>query len=232
MRANATPELAQGMLAVAEQLHFPSLTIGLGVSLEDQSGFRFDNALFPMPDWEPTGGYTINRALLFAVVRQESGFNPEAKSPVGALGLMQLMPQTMKAMQKRLADRLGAGKVDWRDPETSLALGQEYLRYLLADGEIQGDLILAAAAYNAGPGKLAKWRTTLPYDSDPLLFIESLPSKETRNFVQRVLSSMWIYQQKLGQTSPSLDALAAGAWPGYVPEPEQFETASQTDVAY
>lgn len=232
MRANATPELAQGMLAIAERLRFPSLTIGLGVSLEDQSGFRFDNALFPMPDWEPMGGYSINRALLYAVARQESGFNPEAKSPMGALGLMQLMPQTMKAMQKRLADTLGSSKADWRDPTVSLALGQEYIRYLLAEKEIQGDLILLAAAYNAGPGNLAKWRETLAYDSDPLLFIESLPSKETRNFVQRVLAGMWIYQQKLGHASSSLDALAAGAWPGYVPEPEQFDTAAQTDAAY
>jgi len=228
MRAGATPELAQGMLAVAERLHFPSLTIGLGVSLEDQSGFRFDNALFPMPEWQPKGGYQVNRALLFAVVRQESGFNPEAKSPVGALGLMQLMPQTIKAMQKRLVGTLGTKHLDWSDPETSLALGQEYIRYLLADDDIQGDLILLAAAYNAGPAKLAKWRETLAYDSDPLLFIESLPSKETRNFVQRVLSSMWIYQQRLGQASPALDALAAGAWPGYVPEQEQIEAVADS----
>jgi peptidoglycan lytic transglycosylase len=233
LRANATPELAQGMLAVAERLHFPSLTIALGVSLEGQSGFRFDNALFPMPDWQPKGGYSINRALLFAFARQESGFNPEAKSPVGALGVMQLMPHTLKAMNQRLTDTLGASKrVDWRDPEVSLALGQEYIQYLLEDDDIQGDLILLAAAYNAGPNKLAKWRAELGYDSDPLLFIESMPARETRNFVQRVLASMWIYQQKLGQASPSLDALAAGAWPGYFPQQDLMETAAETDVSY
>lgn len=236
MRARSTPELAQGMLAIADRLHLPSLMMGLGVSLEGQSDFRFDNALFPMPDWEPKGGYSINRALLFAFARQESGFNPDAKSPVGALGLMQLMPHTMKAMRQRLEATLGAGeRTEWRDPEVSLALGQEYIRYLLDDDDIQGDLILLAAAYNAGPGKLAKWRTTLSYDSDPLLFIESMPARETRNFVQRVLAGMWIYQQKLGQSSPSLDALAAGAWPGYVPQQDLIETAAEAveaDVAY
>lgn len=219
MRARAAPELAQGMLAIADQLRMPALMMGLGVTLEDQSGFRLDNALFPMPEWEPTGGYSINRALLFAFARQESGFNPEAKSPVGALGLMQLMPPTLKAMRKRLGDTLGgSAKVDWSDPAVSLALGQEYIHYLLDDPNIQGDLLLLAAAYNAGPGKLARWRDRIAYDSDPLLFLESIPARETRGFVKRVLASMWIYQQKLGQLSPSLDALAAGAWPGYVPQ--------------
>jgi len=219
MRARATPELAQGMLAIADQLRMPSLMMGLGVTLEDQSGFRLDNALFPMPEWEPTGGYSINRALLFAFARQESGFNPVAQSPVGALGLMQLMPPTLKAMRKRLGATLGeSAKVDWKDPAVSLALGQEYIHYLMDDPNIQGDLLLLAAAYNAGPGKLAQWRDRIAYDADPLLFLESIPVRETRGFVKRVLASMWIYQQKLGQASPSLNALAAGAWPGYVPQ--------------
>jgi soluble lytic murein transglycosylase-like protein len=226
LRPQAGPELTQGMLAIANQIGMPSLTLGLGASLEDKSGFRLDNALFPTPSWTPKGGFKVNRALLFALARTESGFNPEAKSPVGALGLMQLMPPTVKYTGARLAEVLGTSKPDWRDPETNMALGQEYVQYLLEDSNVNGDLLLMAAAYNAGPGNLAKWRDKFAYDNDPLLFLESMPSRETHDFAQRVLASMWIYQQRLGQDSPTLDALAAGAWPQYRPQDDEAVAAA------
>ena len=70
-------------------------------------------------------------------------------------------------------------------------------------------------AYNGGPGNLNKWRRKSDYQGDPLLFIESIPSRETRAFVERVLTNLWIYRFRLGQPAPSLDAIAAGAWPRY-----------------
>jgi soluble lytic murein transglycosylase len=226
LRPQAGPELTQGMLAIANEIGMPSLTLGLGASLEGKSGFRLDNALFPTPAWTPKGGFKVNRALLFALARTESGFNPDAKSPMGALGLMQLMPGTVKYTGGRLADVLGSGKPDWRDPEINMALGQEYVQYLLEDSNVNGDLLLMAAAYNAGPGNLAKWREKFAYDGDPLLFLESMPSRETRDFAERVLASMWIYQQRLGQDSPTLDALAAGAWPQYRPQDDEAVAAA------
>ena len=75
---------------------------------------------------------------------------------------------------------------------------------------------MMAAAYNGGPGNLAKWkRRTLPYSKDPLMFIESIPARETRDFVERVLSNLWMYRERLGQATPSLDAIAAGELPLY-----------------
>jgi soluble lytic murein transglycosylase-like protein len=100
-------------------------------------------------------------------------------------------------------------------PETNIALGQKYIRRLLADSAVNGDLIRLAAAYNAGPGNVAKWQRD-GADDDPLLFIESLPSRETRIFIETILTDFWVYRMRLGQQTPSLAALASGRWPMYV----------------
>lgn len=228
LRPKAGPDLAQAMLAVAEKLGMPSLTMGLGVALEGQLSYRFDSALFPEPQWVPIGGYKIDRALLFALARQESGFNGDAKSESGALGLMQIMPKTLSFVAKRLGEDFADAKSEWKNPEISLALGQEYVRYLLADPNVKGDLMLMAVAYNAGPGNLAKWRSAYGYDADPLLFLESIPSGQTRLFVERILAATWIYHQRFGQSAPSLDALAAGAWPAYVPQDAEARAAADS----
>jgi soluble lytic murein transglycosylase len=100
------------------------------------------------------------------------------------------------------------------DPEINLALAQEYITTLLADEHIKGNLVLLAATYNRGPGAL-RWQSSAELRKDPLLFIESIPTQQTRVFTQRVLANYWIYRQRLGQGSPDLDALAAGQWPTY-----------------
>jgi soluble lytic murein transglycosylase len=94
-------------------------------------------------------------------------------------------------------------------------LGQKYIKILLRDTKINGDLFFMAAAWNGGPGNLNKWRVNNNYMDDPLFFIESIPSRETRNFVEKVLTNLWIYRDRLGQPTPSLDAIAAGKWPLY-----------------
>lgn len=81
---------------------------------------------------------------------------------------------------------------------------------------VSGNLVLMIAAYNGGPGNIAKWQRNLRHNSDPLIFIESIPMRETRIFVQRVFENMWIYRARLGQDIPSLAALASGRWPTYV----------------
>ena len=80
---------------------------------------------------------------------------------------------------------------------------------------VEGDLFRLTTAYNGGPGNLAKWERKIKIEDDPLLFIESLPSRETRVFIERVLTNFWIYRARLGQPAPSLDAAASGTWPGY-----------------
>src|SRR5690606_4384014 len=165
--------------------------------------------------WQPKDGFEVDRALLYALMRQESGFNPDARSGVGASGLMQIMPATGAYISPELEDHDGGAGAALLDPTTNVTVGQDYVQRLLDDGNVRGDLFLLTAAYNAGPGNLAKWRKGAGYDQDPLLFIESIPSRETRLFIERVLANLWIYRQRLGQATPSLDAIAAGAWPVY-----------------
>ncbi|MEP2546153.1 MAG: lytic transglycosylase domain-containing protein, partial [Alphaproteobacteria bacterium] len=190
---------------------------GLAVRLSDRlfpDGGGFDGAAYPVPAWLPSGGFTVDRALVYAVIRQESKFNPKAKSWAGARGLMQLMPRTASFVARDSSlHRHRLPKL--YDPDLNLKLGQKYIGMLLAEPHIQGDLLLLAAAWNGGPGNLNKWRRRIEYTNDPLLFIETIPAFETRHFVERVLANLWIYRDRLGQDKPSLDALAAGQWPVY-----------------
>jgi len=80
---------------------------------------------------------------------------------------------------------------------------------------VKGNLLFLAASYNSGPGNLARWQQAMHHNGDALLFLESIPVRETRHFVQRVLTNYWTYRNRLGQDAPSLDAIAAGNWPTY-----------------
>ena len=138
---------------------------------------------------------TMNTSLLYAISRQESALYPQAQSPVGARGLMQLMPATAK----ETAGKLGVpyrNEQQLFDPAMNIRLGSAYLKRLL--DVYDGNRILAAAAYNAGPGRVKRWRDQS--DNKPMdVWVESIPYKETRNYVQNVLSFDLIYQHKLQQ---------------------------------
>ncbi len=95
---------------------------------------------------------------------------------------------------------------------------------------MKGDLFRLTTAYNGGPGNLNKWQRKMEFNGDPLLFIESLPSRETRLFVERVLTNFWIYRMRLGQRVPSLDDIVAGDWPRYTAlDNEPRDLASSTN---
>ena len=138
---------------------------------------------------------SVNMSLLYAISRQESALYPLAQSPVGARGLMQLMPATAK----ETAGKLGVpyrNEQQLFDPALNVRLGSAYLKRLL--DVYDGNRILAAAAYNAGPGRVKRWREQS--DNKPMdVWVESIPYKETRNYVQNVLSFDLIYQHKLQQ---------------------------------
>ncbi len=207
--------LGAALVGLANRLDIPATQLRLARSYADGGGRAFDAALFPMPPWEPEGGYQVDRALIFAFMRQESGFVVKAKSEAGAHGLMQLMPNTASYVANDRSLK-GRGKHKLLAPEFNIALGQRYLAHLLAERRVRGNLFHLAIAYNSGPSKLKRWLAKLPHGNDPLLFIESIPSRETRFFVERVLANFWIYRERLRQDTPSLDAVATGHWPIYL----------------
>jgi soluble lytic murein transglycosylase len=144
----------------------------------------------------------LDPAWVYAVIRQESGFRPAARSPVGALGLMQIMPATGQELAKEAPDLTGDTPDLLLRPETNLRLGARYLQKVLE--RLQGNPVLATAAYNAGPSKVARWLpvgAALPAD----LWAETIPYQETRSYVQRVLEYAAIYARRLGSSeSPPL----------------------------
>jgi soluble lytic murein transglycosylase len=214
------------LLTIAERGGMPGLATRLAGLLHKAGGPRYDSALFPVPPWTPRAGFTLNRALIYAIMRQESHFDPDAKSRAGALGLMQLMPGTAQHVDKR---RGGTPQSRERlsDPEINVGLAQRLIGQLLGEEQVRGNLFRLAAAYNGGLGKLTRMQEKGAPGSDPLLFIESIPSAETRLFLEHILSNYWIYQTRFGQPTNSLDALAAGDWPIYTPNPGQIELADR-----
>lgn len=121
--------------------------------------------------------------LVAAVMREESHFNPGALSPVGAMGLMQIMPSTGAQIAKELGEGFKKGSLF--DPGTSIRFGSWYLGKILK--RFNGDAVLAIAGYNAGPNAAARWAAALPMETDE--FVESIPYEETRGYVKRVLKS-------------------------------------------
>ena len=132
----------------------------------------------------------VDPFLVAGIIREESLYNPKALSPVGAMGLMQLMPETAN----RIARRLGLVPVDREDllqGEMNVRLGVAYVGQLLRD--YQGNLIRAVAAYNAGPAAVKRWIAKFG-SRDPDEFVELISYRETRRYVKRVLTSYRIYQ--------------------------------------
>jgi soluble lytic murein transglycosylase-like protein len=217
----APPSVVPSLVALADRGGMPAVSLQL--ARQTGEGRRHDHAMFPMPRWEPKGGWMVDRALLFALMRQESEFLPHAESGAGARGLMQLMPSTAHAVAEAagvaLKDRKhvkGKPADKLLEPETNIALAQHYIGELMAHPGIRNNLLLLTAAYNSGPGTVAKWRSRAELKDDPLLFLELMPARETRVFVQRVLTNYWAYRTRLGQPAPELDALVEGRWPTYV----------------
>ena len=210
--SKAGTEARVAMLGVAMRSNMPSFSMRLASQLNRNGVKTPDAALYPMPEWEPKKGFKVDRALIFALMRQESGFNPKAKSYAGAKGLMQLMPGTASFVAR---DRRMRWSKKLFEPEVNIHLGQNYIQMLLDEKAIHGDLFHLTAAWNGGPGNLNKWKRGVKHENDPLLFIESIPSKETRIFIERVLTNFWIYRDRMGQEAPTLGAIASGGWPRY-----------------
>lgn len=142
----------------------------------------------------------IDPAFAFAIVRQESAFTPDARSHAGALGLMQLLPRTARQVARRMNVRLRHDR-ELLEIDTNLRLGMAHLRDMLS--RYNNNRLLAAAAYNAGRYRVDKWirqDAIIPAD----IWVETLPFRETRNYIQNVLLFTAIYEQKLGGSPPRM----------------------------
>jgi soluble lytic murein transglycosylase len=199
------------LLRVAARLSLPATQIWLAHNAP--SGLRPDAAArYPAPSWTPEGGWRVDRALVFAHALQESAFRTDAVSRAGARGLMQVLPTTVQLMARRRGIDMAG---DLADPVFNMECGQSYLEQL-RDGSATGGLLpKVIAAYNAGPGAVQRWNATSRDESDPLLFIESIPYAETRAYVTLVLRNYWMYETQAGKPSTSLGAIAQGMWPRF-----------------
>lgn len=203
--------------AVSSLYGLPSVSILVSGVMRDRGVLEINDdiiysAQYPLPDWEPMGGWSIDRALLLAITKQESGFKPNAKSNAGANGLMQIMPSTAKRVARK--NDVKMSEIDMSKPEHNMFLGQQYIVDLLSHQVIKNNIIKMLVAYNAGMGNLVKFEKSFS-TSDPLLYIESFPAYETRNYIKRVMSNLWLYRARLNQPLTALRELADGHWPYY-----------------
>jgi soluble lytic murein transglycosylase-like protein len=214
LAARARPELTYALAALAEAMRLPGAQMRVAQRLRLMDGRRHDGALYPVPAWEPVGGFRLDRALLYAIIRAESAFDIEARSSADARGVMQVLPQTARFVAS-LSDVAFDGVSSLYNPSINMQVGQELLVWLAGTRTVDDSLIHLVTAYNAGEGRLARWleKDLRGLEKDPLLFIESVPFSETRRYTKKVLANLWAYRARLGQDIPSLRALAANKWP-------------------
>ena len=171
---------------------------------------------YPVPHREALSAaarqWNQEEAILYAIIRQESRFMPEARSRVGATGLMQLMPATARWVARQIG--LKPFHPDMlRRPEVNVNMGAFYFGRVLAE---LGHPVLATAAYNAGPGRARRWRDEGPLEG--AVYAETIPFNETRDYVKKVLANAWFYHHRLTGQVASMRELV-GVVPGSSGEP-------------
>jgi soluble lytic murein transglycosylase len=207
------PGQLDAIAAMATTQQNPRAVLAIG-KIALQRGFPLDQHAYPLaaiPDFDPVGD-DVEPAMVYAIARQESAFNPKAVSSAGARGLMQLMPATAKRTAQRF-------KVDFdlnrlvEDPSYNAKIGSAHLGELMEDWK--GSYILAFASYNAGGGNVNKWVKAYgdPRKSDVDLvdWVERIPFYETRNYVQRVMENLHVYRQRLNEKKAPMVPEAATA---------------------
>ena len=185
-----------------------------------QRGYPMDAHAFPLlgvPTVERVGT-AVDGAMVYAVTRQESAFAPEVQSSAGAQGLMQLMPDTARRTARRFGVDFDAARL--LEPAYNAKLGTAHLGELIEDWK--GFPVLMFAAYNAGGGNVSKWIKAYgdPRSPkvDPIDWVERIPFSETRNYVQRVMESMLVYQHRLRSQSATVRSTeTASSQPNLVP---------------
>jgi soluble lytic murein transglycosylase len=150
-----------------------------------------------MPEFKSLLSERVDPALVHALSRQESEFNAAAKSPVGASGLMQLMPATARMVARQYKVQYSADRLT--NPAYNTQLGEAFLQGVIDD--YGGSYFLALAAYNAGGGRVAEWMKQFgdPRNPnvDPVDWIERIPFTETRNYVFKIMETLQLYRSRL-----------------------------------
>ncbi|QCS48814.1 tetratricopeptide repeat protein [Picosynechococcus sp. PCC 11901] len=193
----------QGLLKLAQGRYLQGINTIWNLSQRDEPGDRqawlalrenetYWHALFPFPYAEPIQRWAaendLNPLLVVSLMRQESRFEKNIESPVGAKGLMQVMPSTAEWIAQQTTGNAYA--LD--EPEDNIKLGTWYLRY--THQEYDDNSMLAIASYNAGPGNVAQWLQRYGLN-DPDTFIEQIPFNETKNYVETVFANYWNYER-------------------------------------
>ena len=192
--------VAQARLAYEKQWYFPAIRTISQAQYWDDLDIRFPMAYRSTLTSEARKR-DLHSSWVFAITRQESAFMSDAKSGVGATGLMQLMPATAKETAKRYGIPFSSNQ-QLVNPNLNIQLGTAYLNQLYA--QFNGNRVLASAAYNGGGGNVRKWlrgADHLPAD----VWIETIPFDETRQYVQNVLAYSVIYGKKLDAPVPVME---------------------------
>jgi soluble lytic murein transglycosylase len=201
----------RGLLAASE-LALQSGLADRAIGAADRTASLHDfGRRYPTHHREPLAAaarqWNVDEALLFGIIRQESRFNAAARSRVGAMGLMQLMPATARWVAKQIPVQSYRPAL-LVQPDVNVAMGTYYFHRVLSD---LGDPVLATAGYNAGPGRAKRWRHDRPLEG--AVYAESIPFDETRGYVKKVMANAWFYTHRLTGRTASLRALM-GTVPG------------------
>ncbi|MYA18538.1 MAG: transglycosylase SLT domain-containing protein [Gammaproteobacteria bacterium] len=210
--SNAVREWQYALSSLPADLHqhLVELTLAMGwidqaisgawkAELKDLVAVRFPT---PYLDLYQRNAFEANlpTGLLLAVSRRESAFNPRARSPAGARGLMQLMPATARLIADRIRDKRPHTDELYR-PETNIRFGAHHLARLM--DRYGRNRALVAAAYNAGEGRVAQWLEDTSGMATPV-WIERIPFRETRDYVKNVLFYHYVYRHEVGEPGPVL----------------------------
>ncbi len=209
-----------GLVTLASELHLPNLQLRLA-NMPQLSKAEKLFASYPMPDFILNAQSDVNPALLLAIARNESAFRDTAASGAGAVGMMQILPSTAHAIERRVGrEQLQVASTSaepiitrLNDPATSARYSAEYLKILKRESAVGNNLVRVIAAYNAGPGSVANWQSMASNINDPLLYIESIPYAETRNYVMQVMAQYWVYQTLRGEKPETIQTVTRGVWP-------------------
>ena len=201
----------RGLLAAAQ--------IAADADVPDRAIFTADRTLqlhdfaqrYPVPHRKTLDAaarqWDLDEAFVYGIIRQESRFLASARSPVGAVGLMQIMPGTARWIARQIPVHPYRPEM-LASPEVNLNMGTYYLHRVM---EALGDPILAATAYNAGPNRARRWRDDKPMEG--AIYAETIPFNETRDYVKKVFTNAWYYRHRLTGNAPGLRQLL-GTVPG------------------